>query len=134
VVAVVQVLGVAHQLGRGVGRAADPGTELRGGELRDLGDPLATEAAGLLAAGLLGLGRVEPVGRVEHRPLVGRTEQVDLRTARGLGAGAGEAEDLVLRHRVQLLHLGHGNSQPGTADNEARTPLNSSRALGITTR
>ena len=93
----VQVLRVGDQPCGGVGRPADPRTELGGRELAHLRHPGARRGAGPLATGSGGLGRVEPVRVVDHGPLVGGAQQVGLGVADGVGAAGREVEDLVLR-------------------------------------
>ena len=61
----VQVQGVGDQLRGGVGGAPDPGAQLGGRELGDLRGPVAAEPAGLLPAGPVGVGRVQPGGVVQ---------------------------------------------------------------------
>ena len=86
-VAVVEVLGVADQAGRGPGGGPDASAELGGGELGDLRDPLATVAARPLTAGQSLLVGVEPVRGVHHRPVLGEDQQLHLGLADGARAG-----------------------------------------------
>lgn len=100
-VAVVEVLGVADQAGRGPGGDPDTGAELGGGELGDLRDPLTAVAARPLTAGQSLLVGVEPVRGVHDRPVVGDDQQLDLGLAGGARAGSGPVEDLGLAQVVQ---------------------------------
>src|SRR4051794_24032544 len=107
----LQVQGIGHQLGRGVGRPADPGAELSGRELTDLRGALTTETTRLLSTRQRRGSRVEPALVVHDGPLVGDAEQVDLGAAGALGARLGVGEELVLAHRLQRLRPGHETSQ-----------------------
>ena len=112
----VQVLGVGDQRRRDVGGAPDPRPQLSGRELADLRGPLTAVPLGLLPPGLAALGGIEAGRVVQHRPLVGQPQQVDLRPPRGLRAGRGGVEDLVLRHLLQRPLPEHEPSQAPTTD------------------
>ena len=118
-VTVVQIQGVGHELPRRPHRPPDPRSERRGRELGHLRHPRSAQPSSLLPPRLGRLHGVQPLRRVQHRPLVRRTQQVDLRAPRGLVTRVGEVEDLVLRHLLQRCSIDHGPSQRGSTDNGA---------------
>jgi hypothetical protein len=87
-----------HHGCRCVRRASDPGAQLGGRELADLRGPVPAQSAGSLAAGPIGVVRVEAARVVGDRPLVGDPEQVGLGLPDGPGALVGVGEEVLLTH------------------------------------
>jgi hypothetical protein len=127
----VDVEGVGDHPLRGEGRLPDPGAERGRGELGDLGSAGAAVLPCLLTPRLPRILR-EPVGVVDHRPLVGRAEDLQLSRDHGevLLLGVRQQLSLIhLLHRRRTPDLGHGSIPAGAADTELLSIRGNPRAV-----